>query len=166
MSVAGFTTEKVSAEYGSHAEAPERHIGERRCQAPLDVCKTAEQCGEVGKLHGYATPIDGVLLCEPCRRWCLKKGTSPKKHVGVESAGRTTAYPLPHLRKHRKAARLSVRALAAKVECSSDHIKRLERDHEYACSARLAAKMARALNVEASALSGRPRGHGRGHGRA
>lgn len=161
MSTAGANFEKRTSEHWSHPDAPERYEKGRRCQAPLDRCKTAEDLAaagdkaELGKLRSTAKAMDDVLLCEPCMRWCLQNGIPHRIHAGLTpNKGRVTSYPLPNLSRLREKAGVSVYELAEAAECSRHHIERIEEEGRL-CGAKLATRMARILGVDVRHLSGR-----------
>jgi len=117
---------KKTIEQWSHPDAPEMFAKGRRCEAILSKCATAEQMAdsgqrpERGKVSTYAKKIKGILLCEACRRKCLRENLEPTEltHVRVPLPGpKRTGFHLRNLRDARKARGMSRDQLALKADC-------------------------------------------------
>jgi len=120
---------KKTIEQWTHPDAPEMFAKGRRCEAILGKCATAEQMAdsgqipEKGKVNTRAKKIKGVLLCEACRRKCLREDLEPAELTNVPAplptAGpKRTGFYLPNLRAARKAKGMKREELATAAECS------------------------------------------------
>jgi hypothetical protein len=69
------------------ADRPHDYGPGRRCTMPLSRCKTAERCGEVGKINRYVHPqaeaqgdTPEILLCSLCNADRIKRFASPEQY--------------------------------------------------------------------------------------
>lgn len=133
--------------------APERHRKGRQCEAALSKCATAEQLAESGQepqrgiVSMFASEVGGVLLCEACRRKCLREDLKPSEltHVELLRPGpKRAGIYLPRLRERRKAKWMKRSDLAAHIGCHIKTLDALENGHRRA-SLEMANRLAFAL---------------------
>lgn len=116
---------------------PKRHAEERRCEAALSRCATADQLHdggqkpERGKVNPFASRVKGVLLCEACRRKCLRLNLEPSElthlpEVLPAHGPKRTGFHLPNLRPVRKSRGLSMREVAIEAGCVESTVAAVE----------------------------------------
>lgn len=115
------------------ADSPKQHEKGRRCEARLSKCASAEQTGELGRVSMYAEEIGKVLLCEACRRKCIRDDISPKDLTADAGAvsgygPKTPGYYLPNLRRYREARDLTRHELAEAAECHYKTLDKIENE--------------------------------------
>jgi hypothetical protein len=76
------------------SDRPRDYGPNRRCTIPRERCKTAEQCGEVGKIHRFVHPHrktdderDLILLCALCEKDRILRFLTPEQYQHGWDAG-------------------------------------------------------------------------------
>ena len=69
------------------ADRPKDYGSGRECTIPKGRCKTALQCGEVGKVHRFVHPHQDetehsplILLCALCEKDRVKRFATPEQY--------------------------------------------------------------------------------------
>lgn len=140
-------------------DSPKVHAKGRECQALLSRCATAEQLVESGqeaqrgKLSVFATKIGGVLLCEMCRRKCVRDDLEPKYLAGKakKKPPKKEGVFLPRLGEVREAKGIGRQELADDAGCAVKTLYAISSERTRA-SMNLALRLAEALGVDLSEL--------------
>jgi DNA-binding XRE family transcriptional regulator len=133
VSTQGTTFEKRHIRDWGVPGAPQQHDKGRLCAARLSQCASAEQTGELGRVSIYAEEIGGVLLCEACRRKCVRHDIRPTDLTNepIPTTGygpKTPGYYLPNLKRLRKARGLDRWEVAAAAECHYKTLDKIENE--------------------------------------